>query len=538
MEHLKEWTYTFEKVSYEKQTDVTRKCANCEFWKKPWTDKNGLEQYCHKLGFTENDYCKKFNPKQLRVVEEFEVTTYAEMGEYFAFGRGDLGKIEKTFQGFQFIDQRSAPKMGIPLKMKPNRVLRQDQQETAEEWLKHGYGIVKAPTGWGKTVLWCWLVQHIGLRTLLLAQEVRHLAVGWEGLYEHTNIDELEEEAGHCLWGKIGYDTIKTKTRVQNKNGEWEDKLEFKFKKSKDSAKVHPITFATFQSLNSERGWENLQNTLKDSFGLLWLEEAHHESAETFHKVTKSFNSYYRGGQSATPTRKDQTHCAIYDTIGPVSAVATKEQMPCDFMFISTGVQVPDYVFLGQYPLPRLANFLATNSDVQNILLQWILYDIQNGRKPLYITERKADAESLRQRIHMSGYNVEVIKGGDKLQKQQSEYARGLLEGTLHCIIGTKVIKENYNIPPMDTLHLLYPNFGVESEEQMTGRIRRYVLDSQGNQVFKNKPLIRVYTVNANNGILKKSIDFRRNFYRRMKFEEIKLDPVPAAPAETLASKW
>jgi len=523
-EHLTAYTYKFEKVTYEKPTDVTRKCANCELWKKPWRNAEGIEMYCHKLGYTETDYCNRFNPKQIRKVEEYEVTTYKEVAnEYYAFGRGDLGKIEEVFSDFQVVDQRSAPKLGIPLKLKEGRVLRPDQVAVVEEWLKHGYGILKAPTAFGKTVVWSYLVQHLGLKTILLAQEVRHLAVGWEGLYEHTNLEELEEEAGQILWGRVGHDTHKVVTQARDSNGKLVDKIEFKFKKSKDPTKTHPITFATYQSLNSAKGKLALDQ-IKDSFGLLWLEECHHEAAETFHHVTKSFNSYYRGGQSATPTRKDQMTCATYDTIGPVTAVATKEQMNCDFTFINTGVYLPDKLFNGMYPLNNVFNFLATSTDVQNCLLQWMIYDIQSGRKPLYITERKADAFSLKSKIHLSGYNVELIMGGQKMQKQQKEYSQELSNGSLHCIIGTKVIKENYNIPPLDTLYLLYPNFVVESEEQMTGRIRRYVLDAAGNQVFKNKPLIRIFTVNSNQEVMKKSINFRKNFYYKMSFEEIRVD--------------
>ena len=486
---------------------------------------------CHLRGYKEDDYCKLFDAKPIKRVEIHEIVTYKKLDEHFyIFNRGDLGKVAETFQEFEIVDQRAAVPLGVPLTLKEGRVLRDEQMETANTWLSKGYGIVKAPTGWGKTVLWCYLVQHIGLKTLLLAQETRHLQVGWEGLYEHTNIAELEAELGIQICGRLGYEhTIQADGTV-------------KYKKSKDPYKTYPITFSTFQGLSSKKGKEALAH-VKNEFGLVWLEEAHHESAETFHEVTKSFNSWYKGGQSATPTRKDQTHVATYDTIGPITAVATKEQMSCLYTFISTGVVVPNWIFRGQYPLPKLFTYLAKHEDVQNIILQWMLYDIQSGRKPLYITERKLDAFSMRQNIHMSGYNVELIMGGPKtVTKKQSTYSQELLDEKLHAIIGTKVIKENYNIPPLDTIHLLYPNFGVETEEQMTGRIRRYVLDSEGNEIFKNRPLIRVYTFEADNTLPDKSMNFRKNFYRKMGFEELKLDDTncnqkEAEKIETITSK-
>ena len=42
-EHMDAFTSTFEKVIYEKPTDVARKCVNCKFWKKAWRDSAGNE---------------------------------------------------------------------------------------------------------------------------------------------------------------------------------------------------------------------------------------------------------------------------------------------------------------------------------------------------------------------------------------------------------------------------------------------------------------------------------------------------------------
>lgn len=968
-EHIDAFTYKFEKAVYEKPDNVTRKCLNCKYWKVPWKDFKGSEVLCHLNGYTESDYCKKFDPKPIKRIEEVEIVTYAQPNnELYTFGRGNLGKIENVFHDFEIIDQRSAKPLGIDLQLKEGRQLYPEQVKIVQDWLDHGYGVIKSPTGSGKTLMWTYLVSHLKMKTILLAQEVRHLQVGFEGLYEHTNIAELEDQAKTKLCGRLGHD------HYFNSAGE------AVFKKSRDPGKTYPITFSTFQALNSKSGKAMLNGSLKDEFGLLWLEEClagstlvptskgivslqslgeeeskdleilvgtrygvaptsrwvchreqptlkvetykghsyigtadhkmlvmdpknfelgwtetkdlrkgdllcisprktvrqepldlpkvegiqhpeqmtvdlafligsilsvgvvsktgiyivtkngsvisrlertikdcfglsantrlkypegpkdsqeyrrkkdswelsitdsdvlswfnllglegitkakrhvpwsilqadegsqlsflsaciscsgrirfciairnqspefignlqvmfqalgyhsawlpwhkkevrlysydsynyihacrddilckykmfikvhfdkiygipagsivdlinskriprlnryrkqdgtqinvksvskiqdtmkglevipydkvhhvkykeilrlfsvmdpemfdrfetlaslkyrfvkvksitpdaiqtvydltlkdpknrsftanglissncHHESAETFHHVTKSFNSYYKGGQSATPTRKDNTHVGMYDTIGPVTAIGTKEQMVCQYMFINTGVIASDRLFYGQYPLPKLFTFLSTNTQVQECILQWMLYDIQQGRKPLYITERKADAFSLRDKIHMSGYNVELIMGGAAVQKKQSEYSERLQDGSLHAIIGTKVIKENYNIPPLDTLHLAYPNFGVESEEQMTGRIRRYLLDADGKPLHKNQPLIRVYMVESNNTMIKKSKDFRRNFYKKMSFEEITLEGsvVEGSDKKISSKKW
>lgn len=864
-EALGKWTYNFEEVKYIPPEDVTRKCANCQIWGTVWTTKKGAETTCAQIGYTEDDYCNRFRPKPAKVVEEIEVCTWRQAEDgYYAFGRGDLGKIAQTFRGIGVDDRRVRPPLGFDLQLKEGRKLYPEQEALIAEWLSRGYGILQAPTGAGKaqpstepvltkdgwkpigqvstndlvygsdgllhkvvgvfpqgtrpiyeltfsdgskvrsdidhlwtfhvwttekevtktlkewltvplrkpgnpprnnlflpmvapiqyenavlpldpytlgallgdgglsaltprftsmddeivsslefpagvtakktqtlssgrasnyslsykkrhinpltsvlknmglyglksgskfipeiykrsateqrlavlqglfdtdgyversgvidyltksitladdvseiveslggtasrsikcqtyngesreyarlriklpwnlapvrldrklivwhnatgqrppyralisvervedseatciavsapdqlyvtrhhilthnTVMWCDLVTKLKTRTLLLAQEVRHLQVGWEGLYEHTNIAQLEEEAGEHLCGRLGY--------------EWSLDSDGSRKERRRQGKIYPITFATFQSLTSEGGKKILEQ-ITEEFGLVWLEEQHHEAASTFHSVTSSFKSFYRGGQSATPTRKDQLQCITYDTIGPVTALGQKEQMDCDYTVISTGAIVPDSVFWGQYAVAKLHTWISQDQLIKDCILQWMLYDIQCGRKPLFITERRAHAFELKEQLYMSGYNVELIIGGAKM-KPKEHYVNGLNSGTVHAIIGTKVVKENVDIPPLDTVHLVYPNFGKETEQQVVGRIRRWLIGPSGESLPKFKPLIRVYSIQARNkvnSLPKKALEFRRGVYRKLGFTEIAFDAVEQRSGQTM----
>lgn len=379
---------------------------------------------------------------------------------------------------------------------------------------------------------------NIGCRTLLLAQEVRHLMVGFEGLYEHTNLAELEEEAGEHLIGILG------------KDWKWgTDKEGVRIRKFVDRpGKYYPITFSTFQALGSKRGIK-LRKELKDYFGLVWSEEAHHESAPTFHAATKSFNAKYRGGQTATPSRKDQTHLAIFDTLGPVTARGFKEQMTPIVFFHATNIHVPDSTFKGKYMMPVLINYLARNAFYQDILYEEVLKECEEGRKILVVTERVKQAQRLQQKLKIQGFGCELMIGGQR-PKEQNWYAEQLMSGKLSCIIGTQVINENVNIPPWDSIHQPFPNFSKEREEQRVGRIRRPLTSSNRAYLEENKiewdkpqPRVHIYTWYASHTLAASSVRFRETLYKKWGFdfnapmEELPKKKIPKTMKDWLAEE-
>lgn len=344
------------------------------------------------------------------------------------------------------------------------------------------------------TVAWSWLIAHLHRRTLLLAQETRHINVGYEGLYEHTNIADLELAAGKKLIGRVN--------KKYKDIGRDPETGYILWKETASPGAHYPITFATYQSFTSKRG-KKLRKKLKNYFGVVWNEEAHHSSAMTFHAVIKSFNPRYRGGQTATPTRKDNTHVAIYDTVGPVNAKGTKEAMNPIVHFHNTNVFVPDSCFKSMYPNVQIINYLARNKSYNDFIMEKILEEIEEGRRVLLITERVKFGTNMMQKIKIHGYGVEMIKGGAAAQKmkEQNWYAEELMKGDLNLIIGTKVINENVNIPPLDSIHLPFPSFTKETEEQRVGRVRRELtgsnrkfLKNNGIDWDKPQPRVHVYT--------------------------------------------
>ncbi len=501
-QHLHAYTYRVENTVHLAQSHLPPTCEHCKLWGLKWRKKGSLKVTCSDIGYNLTDTCNAYRPLTQRVKEQQEYATWGKTDneEYYTFPRGDLSKLDRTFRGINIVDMRKAP--ALPFKLDMVFTLRPDQQQAADAWLRCGYGIVNAYTGWGKSVVLSHIVAELGMCTIVFAQEVRHLQVVEEGLREATNLNDVEKEMGTVLCGVYGQQS-KIKANGQ------------RYTVSKPGT-IYPITLATYQSFTNPAGKKALP-LLRDRFGLVAHEEVHHEAAETFHEVTRSFNPYYRMGQSATVTRGDKLHFVTFDTIGPVTALV-KDSSPVKphAKFIHTNVPVPDSCFRFQYPLATIMSFLSSNRIFYETVLENILEDLKAGRRILVFSERTAFIAKLFNSLRLSGFTAEIVQGGKGSKakiKPQSEYNDALLDGTLNIILATKVMQENYNIPALDCVHLPFPNFSAEKEEQIVGRILRT------NVKDKPRPLIRAYTWTADKDLAAACYHWRKGFYTRMGYE-------------------
>lgn len=147
--------------------------------------------------------------------------------------------------------------------------LREDQRKAVRPFMKHlsGNGIVQLPTGKGKSILALYLAQLLGVRTLILVHK-DDLVVGWK------------KDIELCFGGKIHTGLIKAKKREVG----------------------HHITIATVQTLSRMSEEELSQYT--NQFGFVVQDEVHHIGLNMFNLIGK-FNSLFKLGLSATPTRED-----------------------------------------------------------------------------------------------------------------------------------------------------------------------------------------------------------------------------------------
>ena len=127
--------------------------------------------------------------------------------------------------------------------------------------------IIQLPTGKGKSILALHIAQKLGQKTLILVHK-DDLVVGWT------------KDIKLCFGDDIEVGLIKAKSRRVAKQ----------------------ITIATVQTLSRMSDEELSQYT--NQFGLVVQDECHHVGLNIFNIIDK-FNSKYKLGLSATPTRSD-----------------------------------------------------------------------------------------------------------------------------------------------------------------------------------------------------------------------------------------
>ncbi|MFW6001730.1 MAG: DEAD/DEAH box helicase [archaeon] len=195
--------------------------------------------------------------------------------------------------------------------------LRDYQMDCYLKWSRDKLGVVKSPTGSGKTVIGAYAIKETKYKTLILV---------------HTL--DLVELWYNSLSKSFGFG-FTNRTGIFGGNKKIEDCIH------KD------IIIGTYQSALKEKNMEYLKGA---GFGFALLDECHHVPAQTFKKVVNSMNIPYKMGLSATPKRLDGREGDIYALLDNIKANVSLSQL------IKRGHVVKPYF----YNVPVIDNEVAS----------------------------------------------------------------------------------------------------------------------------------------------------------------------------------
>lgn len=182
------------------------------------------------------------------------------------------------------------------------------QERMVGDWLSTGgIGVIKSPTGSGKTIIGCNIIKKISRKTLILVHTSDLLVNVWN--------DSLSKSFGNGIMGQIGIigggltDQDRAEMRLGVRSGDFEENIR------KD------IVIATFQTLMNR-----LDRLTQYKFGLMICDEVHHVPSNMFRKVNSVIRAPYKLGLSATLERLDGMTKGIYGQLGDVqSKVSIRE---------------------------------------------------------------------------------------------------------------------------------------------------------------------------------------------------------------------
>ncbi|MEC5218768.1 superfamily II DNA or RNA helicase [Actimicrobium sp. GrIS 1.19] len=316
-------------------------------------------------------------------------------------------------------------------------VLRQDQQAAFDAVTKHDFGMLIAPTAFGKTVTAAAVIAKRKVSTLVIVHRADLMRQWQERLGSFVALDEQKI-------GLIG------------------------------AGKNKPTGLLDIAVIQSLARRDDLPE-LFSQYGQVIIDEAHHLTAETFEAVLKQANSRYVLGLSATPVRSNGHHPIIFMQSGPVRHIAKRPAHVPDQLAVRIR-QLPTP------PIPPLASIqeiirLLAEDDSRNArIVADATNALKNGRKVLLLTKRTEHLDLLHAHLAKVDYPCFMLHGRMKAKERHAiiKTLTELPQDAPHILLASaQLVGEGFDHAPLDTLILTLPISWSGTLQQYVGRLHR-----------------------------------------------------------------
>ena len=299
-------------------------------------------------------------------------------------------------------------------------------------------GILVAPAGSGKTIMGLSVIPLLGQPTLWLT---------------HTGplADQVVERASSFLpdIGQVG--SIGA--------GKW------------DIGNI--LTIGMIQTL--VRNAEDLIK-LRNTFGLVILDEAHHCPARTFLDVISHLNPYYVYGLTATPYRRDGLEQLMFQTIGlttTIIPIKKVEKYGGIIMPVVWERSIRSATVEGNDIQDIITKHIIGNQKRTNIIVEDVLRDSKNGHFGIVVSDRREHCEILYKQIS-DKWPKTGIATGKYSKKYVREQVAAFNDGRITTLVATfALLGEGFDVPFLDRAYICMPFRAEAKVEQLIGRVQR-----------------------------------------------------------------
>ena len=346
----------------------------------------------------------------------------------FSIPRGGLAKLREVGKQFGIHivthDKRTVAPVKFPTFRPPPdpdnpdapRALRAHQVPGIEAAIRFEQGIIRAPTGSGKTIGALAFISLVGQRAIVIMRDTNLLKQWIDVVVECLGVPR--KEIGTVMGGKI---------RPGKR-----------------------ITLALQQTLY--RREDILLDLLnEDPYGVVLVDEVQTVAAKTFQTVIDSFPCRYRIGFSADETRRDGKEFLIYDMFGGVIHDVDRQQLERDGIVHPVTVRVVETEFVADWysqateaeerDFTALLAEMAQDEDRNLVVLDLVRDLLARDEVPILLfSHRREHVKHLVGMIE-DAFGVEVgqLLGGNKgddAQRYQDAIA-GLKNDRLKVAVGT-----------------------------------------------------------------------------------------------------
>ncbi|WP_318492518.1 TOTE conflict system archaeo-eukaryotic primase domain-containing protein [Photobacterium leiognathi] len=356
--------------------------------------------------------------------------------------------------------------------------LREDQKIAVETMLKFDFGVMEAPTAFGKTVTAIGVIAERKVNTLILVHS-KQLAEQW----------------------RIRLQTFLTEIEIGSFTGS---------KKCPSGQ----IDVATYQCLLNRN--DNTINPIAHEYGQVIIDECHHLSSPQYERLVNDIHAKYILGISATLERRDGHQPIIFMLAGDIRHCIKKSSNFTQQLLKQEVTTVLPTGHIDIEDKPHIADiyrWLMNDNNRNQQIMDAITIELKLNRNPIVLTERREHAKLLSQLLSERHIEHVVLLGTSK--KSQLEEKIKQAESSRIIIATSRFVGEGFDLPRLDTLLLTLPISWKGNLTQYIGRIQR---DSP------NKEVVKVIDfVDINHPILVKMFNNRKKCYTALGFTETSL---------------
>lgn len=351
--------------------------------------------------------------------------TWREEDGHLTFPRGAMKRVRRRLKEakipYRVVDARTEGSVLVRPIAYVGHEPRAYQHAGAHAALEREQGIIRAATGTGKTTTALYLASQIGLNTLIV-------------LPNKKLFDQTIRVAGKLL-GLTG-----------DRIGMYGD----------GKKRLRPITCATQQTLWASR----VPEEVRDYFGAVIVDEAHHAAARTFAQVIDQFPARYRVAFSADERRNDRMECLVYDAFGDVLHETSREDAERLKAIVDVEVRIVMSDFRADWyknaedvddkDFDRLLVETIANEKRNKLIVHAASNEVAKGHQGIILTHRREHAFTLDRLLVGKGVRVGRMLGEQEAADKHEFNAtlEGLLKGTMHVGVGTyEALGEGIDLP-------------------------------------------------------------------------------------------
>jgi superfamily II DNA or RNA helicase len=358
-------------------------------------------------------------------------------------------------------DNRSKISYGSSLVIDPNCFFKPRiyQTEAVNACIKNGMGVVKMPTGSGKTGTLSMLTGHYNIKTMIYVIGVEllyQMKSTLETLYPNLEIGIIGD--GICDIKDINIATIWSAAAAFNKKIDaFDSDVTYDKKKNK--------------LINKEK----VRKAVREA-GMFILDECQYAAASTvqfLHRESKS--ARHRFLFSASPWR-DGGDDILIEAVGGRKIYDLNASRLIEDGFLV----MPEIHFLSVPPIRGVGSnyqdvykrYIVENEERNGMIIDSAKKLLDKGRKVLILVTRVGHGKTLMKMIEEKGLECDFLDG-NKSSKERMKVIKKMKDGELNLLIASKIFDQGVDIPELDALILAGSGKSSGRALQRLGRVIR-----------------------------------------------------------------